>query len=88
MTTKVRDLLNEAIRRWLLFGDGKSLETSWTGLGYPSEYKPVIEAGLMEWIRPPKKRCMGWLRLTSKGTEVVRQILRVKLIHPVHNVVV
>ena len=67
----------EALRRYIRFsmrGDGEDLRTRWTGLGYASEYAPVVNAGWMEWVSgsPPAKRCMQWLRLTEEGAKIIQ----------------
>lgn len=80
MKASVRRILEEAIRRWLSFGANKSLETAWTGLGYESEYRPAIEAGLMQWVdKKPVPRQMLWLKLTPAGVEAVRGMMRERI---------
>lgn len=75
LTAQQRRLLTEALRRWQQFNHtgGNTLTTAWTGLGYASDYKPVVDAGLMEFIGKYEKRCMGWLRLTEAGAAIVQQ---------------
>ncbi len=77
LTFRQRELLTEALRRWQNFGPphtgGDTLTTAWTGLGYASQYKPVVDAGLMEFIGKYEKRCLGWLRLTEAGAAIVQQ---------------
>lgn len=76
MTQAQHLLMMEALRRFLKFNNQKlPLITAWTGLGYASHYKPVIDAGWMTWIsgRIPSRRCMGWLRLTEEGAKIVQQ---------------
>lgn len=72
-------LLLEALRRRQLH-EGKTdplkpLEQDWTGLGFPSEYKPVVEAGLMEGVHGETARVMNWYRLTAKGALIVQKWL-------------
>jgi len=69
-----RDLLLEAIRRLDMHHVGKDPRTAWSGLGNRSTYKPVLDAGLMEWVEIPALRCMGWLRLTEAGVVEVNRI--------------
>lgn len=67
----------EAYRRWICIGfqsAEKPLTELWLGLGTESVYRPAIKAGLLEWIDgPPQKRILGWVKLTCKGQEVIRQ---------------
>ena len=68
-------LLVEACRRYTRFGvrQGKGIEDAWTGLGFRSEYRPLIESGLMVWAcSEPAPRCMGWLKLTPRGAGIVQ----------------
>lgn len=67
-------LIIEAIRRLDKFHSDEDPRMAWSGLGFKSEYKPVLDAGLMEWVSPPSPRCMGWLRLTAKGLVEVKRI--------------
>jgi hypothetical protein len=70
LTTPQRRILREALRRWqrLAPPGGDTLTTAWLGLGYRSEYKPALTAGLMQYVgAPPPPRVMGWLVLTDKG---------------------
>jgi len=62
------------LRRWVCFNDlGKTLEQSWTGLGYMTDYKPAIQEGLMDWIHGKyQPRVMDWLHLTPKGVRIVQ----------------
>lgn len=76
LTNKERTALNEALRRFVRFSDGKSLKDSWTGLGHATDYKQVIEKGFMTWATgTPSKGCMGWLSLTDKGCQIVQKWL-------------
>lgn len=74
LTGRQQGLLREALRRFLRWGHeyGGDLLQAWTGLGHRTGYKPVLDAGLMEWVREPAPRCMGWLRLTPAGAEIVQ----------------
>lgn len=45
---EVRWLMLEALRRYTRFHRSESLTKSWTGLGYLTQYKPAIKAGLMD----------------------------------------
>ena len=69
-----RDLMLEAIRRLDQFHANEDPRTAWSGLGNRSTYKPVLDAGLMEWASEPAPRCMGWLRLTEDGVAEVDRI--------------
>lgn len=82
MKRKTLLILLEAYRRWITFGDrppDKSLGDKWLGLGTEAEYRSIIEDGYMVWVNyeAPSPRIMGWLKLTSKGEEIIRQIARV-----------
>ena len=70
---KQRVLLEEALRRYWLFAEGRPLDEAWTGLGYKSDYKPVVDAGLMTPIGREIPRCLRWFRLTSDGAAIVKQ---------------
>lgn len=70
---KQQVLLEEALRRYWLFAEGKSLTEAWTGLGYKSDYKPVVDAGLMAPIGRDLPGCLRWFRLTKEGAAVVQQ---------------
>jgi len=75
LTMAQRDLLMEAMRRLDRFHPDKNPLIAMSGLGYRTEYRPVIAVGMMEWVNgAPAPRCMGWLRLTSKGLEEVNKI--------------
>ena len=69
-----RDLMLEAIRRLEQFHPNEDPLAAWSGLGTRTDYKPALDAGLMEWASAPAPRCMGWLRLTEKGLAEVDQI--------------
>ena len=74
LTSRQRSRLLEAKHRYTMFrSPGEELTEAWAGLGYRSDYKPVLDAGLMEWVRyEPAFRCVGWLRLTEAGAEIVQ----------------
>jgi hypothetical protein len=72
MTNTKRKLMLEALRRYTRFHKGESLTASWTGLGFVSEYKPVVAAGLMESATDSQPRCMRWFRLTDAGAAIVK----------------
>lgn len=66
-------LLKEALFRYLAFHHDEPIRWAWTGLGYKTEYKPALDAGLMEWVNgEPLPRVAGWLRLTEAGVEIVQ----------------
>lgn len=70
------DLLLESLRRYTRFHSGEPLTECSTGLGYKSQYEPVLNSGYMTWTyEPPSPRCVGWLKLTDKGAEVVQDWL-------------
>jgi len=75
-------LLCEALRRFECFAVRRygrkwtpdDLLRAWTGLGTRSEYRPVINAGLMRsaaCTSSPAPRCTGWWSLTAAGAEIV-----------------
>lgn len=78
MNRKVYLLLIEARDRFLQFShSGECLTDAWTGLGYASTYKPALDVELMEWVHgEPPFRCVGWLRLTETGAEIVADWLK------------
>lgn len=61
--------LIEAHRRLTTFHRGEPPLEAWSGLGTRTDYKQVLESGMMDWTGGmlPPTRCMGWLVLTSKG---------------------
>ncbi len=81
MRTRVYEILCEALRRFECFAvrrDGKKwnlsdLQKAWTGLGFPSYYKPAVKGGYIHTLHdePTVPRCMGWYLLTEKGAKVV-----------------
>jgi len=73
LTKNVHALLCEALRRYTQFHKDKSLTNAWTGLGSKTTYAPAINGGYMVFDGMPKPRCDGWLYLTDKGAEIVRQ---------------
>ena len=76
LTSRQRSRLLEAKHRYTLFRPEEELMEAWTGLGYRTDYKPVLSAGLMEWVfQEPQFRCMGWLRLTETGAAIVQEWL-------------
>ena len=51
-----------------------SLVLAWTGLGYKTTYRSVVDAGLMRWVRgEPHDRHIGWLCLTEAGAKIIQQ---------------
>jgi len=77
MKAGVEILMNEAIRRYCLFHAGEPLRNAWVGLGTVSEYKSVLDDGLMIFHdgKKPYKRCRGWLVLTDKGVTLFLQMI-------------
>jgi hypothetical protein len=72
----VQSALSEAERRWRNFAkpEGKTLESAWLGLGYPREYRPAVEAGLMRPLSAERPRCLQWYLLTPAGVRALRRI--------------
>jgi hypothetical protein len=73
-------LLKEALRRWRQRspGDhtgGQTLTTAWTGLGSATQYKPAVNAGLMECATQLNPGYLTWWRLTEKGAAIVQKWL-------------
>ncbi len=69
---RVHRLLCEALRRYTRFHPGEDMEMAWTGLGFASEYKPVVDAGLMRFAHHYQPRCNGWLIMTEGGAAIVK----------------
>ena len=63
----------EALRRWTRFGKSDDPKAYWTGLGFETEYKAAVKAGLMVRDGHYGPRCMGWYNVTDKGAAVLRQ---------------
>ena len=61
-------LLWEAMRRILCLSKKKKVNDYFIGLGFPSEYKSGVEAGLfVPSYGSAKPRIMAWYRLTTLG---------------------
>lgn len=76
MSVSIDRLMEEARRRFESFGlrQGRTLKDAWTGLGFPSEYKSVVEAGLMTPVGgKTTPRVLNWYRLTPKGVDEYRR---------------
>lgn len=77
--TKEGGLLWEAMRRMLCMGGKKPLTDNMLGLGFPSHYKPGVEAGLfVPSFGPSKARVCEWYKLTLLGQKIVKQLIRKK----------
>jgi len=77
LNTAQSRLLGEAWRRMGLGYKKKTISDNFLGLGFPSEYRPVVEAGLMTpSFRPEMPRVMGWYKLTDVGQRIVKQMIR------------
>lgn len=82
-------LLWEALRRMRCLGEKKSLNDNFIGLGFPSEYKAGVEAGLfVPSYGRSYPRTMAWFKLTPLGQLVIKQMIRKKRVprncHDVH----
>jgi hypothetical protein len=79
LTTKQRELLMEAARRYKQFtSDGESLTQAATGLGTVREYRPVEDAGLMRAVTQVGKErpdTIYWWKLTPEGAAIVRVLI-------------
>lgn len=64
--------LVEAGRRAVLKSDS-SIDGSFVGLGYPSEYKQAIEDGYMKPSFGENERVLNWYCLTEKGKKIVKK---------------
>jgi len=70
-------LLGEAWRRLRVGSQPKDVTYNMLGLGFPSEYRPVVDAGLMApSFRAETPRIMGWYKLTEVGRAIIRQMVR------------
>lgn len=76
LTMRQKSLLREAYRRWMLPRAEKTatsgvaakcITNAWTGLGSATEYKPVLDAGLMVQAHGPHPGHCIWWKLTEKG---------------------
>lgn len=81
MKINERNLLLEAYRRWIVIGsdlnESKRLGEKWLGLGAAREYRSVLNEGYMQWVHDkPISGTMGWLKLTVKGEEAMRQFAK------------
>ncbi len=73
-------LLKEALRRWNMGTKGQrtggeTLTTAWTGLGSATQYKPAVDAGLMECATQLNPGYLTWWRLTEKGAAIVQKLI-------------
>lgn len=77
LTNMQKAILLEALRRYTKFHQNPKelLNQAWTGLGTRTDYRPVLDAGLMTFVEEPYPRCSQWLRLTDKGTAIVQKWL-------------
>lgn len=71
-------LLCEALRRFECFHRDqkwtiKNLTEAWTGLGSKTNYKPVLNAGLMVIAGTYYKGVSNWFRLTNTGAKIVKK---------------
>lgn len=81
LTSSQYHLLCEALRRFECFAvrrDNRKwrigdLRAAWTGLGYASDYKSVVDAGLMVSVHGIWPRAIGWYQLTEKGARIILQ---------------
>lgn len=76
MTAPIGRAMEEARRRFESFAmrDGKSLESAWLGLGFPSEYRAAVQAGLMRPLHGQERpRVLTWYLLTESGVALYRE---------------
>jgi hypothetical protein len=66
-------LLTEAWRR---MGMDSTPDLVFLGLGYPSQYKPVVKAGLMQSSFAETPKVLNWYKLTSDGEKIIKQMIR------------
>lgn len=74
LTKRQHILLCEALRRHTRFNLRdlkKPLGEAWTGLGRETEYRPALNAGLMERVHPANFPHLEWWRLTEQGVKIV-----------------
>ena len=69
-------LLGEAWRRLSMGSYKKDITDSFLGLGCPSEYRPVVEAKLMEPSFRETPRVLNWYKLTKTGQAIIKQMVR------------
>ena len=74
MTWPQLNLLCEAVRRITRFNDGKPTGC-YHGLGYATDYRPVLQAGLMKPVGKLEPRHISWFVLTAAGEEIVCKML-------------
>lgn len=75
LTKKSKELLIEAMRRWLMKNNpsNKVSTAAWLGLGSKTEYNPAARSGLMKPVYGLKTRTIGWWTLTPKGAKIVQK---------------
>jgi hypothetical protein len=78
LNTAQSALLGEAWRRVFIKHpfEVKSLNDRFLGLGFPSEYKPAVDAGLMRPSHGETPRVLNWYCLTELGQKIVKQAIR------------
>lgn len=75
LTERQKAYLLEALRRYTRFHNGEELIKAWTGLGSYTQYKSVVDAGLMTRVHAPNPGYMVWWKLTDKGAAIVQRWL-------------
>jgi hypothetical protein len=79
LTKRQQAILEEAARRYKLFEHEKDILNAWTGLGSYTYYKPVLDAGLMDYVHAPRRGSTQWFKLTLNGAAIVRMLLAIGL---------
>lgn len=74
MSQKIEALMLEAKRRITMFHTDEDPLTVFSGLGTPSEYKPVVKAGLMKPSGEELPYVNNWYILTPKGLDYIERI--------------
>jgi hypothetical protein len=82
MCKPVHDVMIEALRRYdalvIRSSDNnlgwniEDIQKAWTGLGYTTEYREAVKAGLMRPIHEtPPPKINGWWGLTEEGAKII-----------------
>ena len=70
-------LLCEALHRIAIGPEDRNATSLFLGLGFPSQYRSAVKAGLMEpSFNPETPRVLNWYCLSSTGRKIVNQMIR------------
>jgi len=62
----------EALRRCVVFHPEEHIKDVWSGLGTYTNYKSVLDSGMMQYAHVKNPRYKNWFSLTDKGCKIVQ----------------